>query len=117
MRPGARTPEELETLMEDAFVVRDRDALVELFEDGAVFVTGEGPREARGGEEIGRSATTMWESDGLYLAEPRWVVQARDTALVVGRRGINVVRRGSDGAWRYAISILSLEDTTEQEER
>ena len=38
MRPGARTPEELETLFEDAFVVRDRDALAQLFEDGAVLV-------------------------------------------------------------------------------
>ena len=37
MRPGARTPEELETLFEDAFVVRDRDAIAELFEDGGLL--------------------------------------------------------------------------------
>ena len=55
MRPGARTPEELETLLEDAFVVRDRDALAQLFEDGAVLVAGGGRPEARGGSQIARS--------------------------------------------------------------
>ncbi len=117
MRAGAHTPEELETLFEDSFVVHDREALVELFEDGAVFVAGDGPLEARGSEEIVRSATAMWESDRTYLAELRRVVQARDTALVVGRRAINVLRRGSDGAWRYAISVLYPEQTTSKEEQ
>ena len=40
MRQGARTPEELETLFEDAFVIRDRTALAGLFEDGAVLSAG-----------------------------------------------------------------------------
>jgi hypothetical protein len=43
-------------------------------------------------------------------------VQARDLALVVADRGINVARRGSDGAWRYAIAFLSLDDAITQEE-
>ncbi len=46
MGQRARTPEELETLLEDAFVIRDREAVAELFEHGAVL--GDGPREARG---------------------------------------------------------------------
>ena len=117
MRPGARTPEELETLFEDAFVIRDREALVQLFEEGAVLVAGDGPQEARGGEEIARFATAMWERDRTYLADPRRIVQARDTALVVAEGGINAVRRGSDGAWRYAISLLSLDDAITKEEQ
>ncbi len=36
MRVGAGTPEELETLFEDALVMRDVQALAELFEEGAV---------------------------------------------------------------------------------
>jgi hypothetical protein len=114
MRSGARTPEELETLFEDAFVIRDGDALVQLFEDGAV-VAGDGPAHARGGEEIARFATALWDRDVTYLADPRRVLQARSTALVVGEGGINVVRRGSDGVWRYAISLLSLGETTTKE--
>jgi hypothetical protein len=116
MRPGARTPEELETLFEDAFVIRDREALAQLFEDGAVLVAGGGLQEARG-EEIARFATAMWERDRTYLAGPLRVLQARDTALVLAEQGINVVRRGSDGAWRYAIALLSLDHTTTKEEQ
>ena len=44
------------------------------------------------------------------------VVQARDTALVLGDSAINVVRRGSDGAWRYTIALLYLEPTPTKEE-
>ncbi len=116
MRPGARTPEELEALFEDAFVARDRDALAQLFEDEAVLVAGDGVHEARGGEEIARFATAMWERDRTYVADPQRVLQARDTALVVGERGINVVRRRSDGAWRYAISLVSFERNPKEEE-
>jgi hypothetical protein len=113
MREGARTPEELETLLEDAFVIRDREALAELFEYGAVL--GDGSREARGEYEIGRLAGDIWESDRTYLAEPRRVVQARDTALILAKQGLNVVRRGSNGGWRYAIALLSRDATTEEE--
>jgi hypothetical protein len=115
MRQGARTPEELEALLEDAFVVRDRDAVAELFEDGAVLVRDR--REARGGDEIARWAREMWARERTYLAEPRRVLQARDTGLVLTRHGINVVRRGTDGAWRYAIALLSRDDATTEEER
>ena len=117
MRQGARTPEELETLFEDAFVIRDREALAGLFEDGAVLVADHRGREARGGDEIARLAGDMWESHRTYLAEPSRVLQARRTALVVARRGINVVRRGSDGGWRYAIALLSCDDTATEEDR
>lgn len=104
MVSGAGSPEELETLFEDAFVVRDRAALTGLFEDGAVL--GAAPGEARGGEQIGRFAAAMWSRDLSYLAEPRRVVRARDTALVIGRQGVNVVRRQDGGRWLYAISLL-----------
>lgn len=117
MKPGARTPEELETLFEDAFLTRDREALTGLFEDGAVLIAGDRPQEARGGDEIARCATAMWERERMYVADPRRILQARDTALVVADRGINVARRGSDGAWRYAIALLSLESTTAKEEK
>jgi hypothetical protein len=61
-----------------------------------VFVVGRGLKEARG-EEIARFAEALWDRDFTYLADPRRVLQARDTALVVAERGVNVVRRGRDG--------------------
>ncbi len=99
-------------LLEDAFVVRDRASVVELFEDGAVLGTVR--CEARGGEQIARLATAMWERGHGYLADPLRVIQARATALVVAHNAVNVVRRRSDGRWRYAISLLDI-DTTGRE--
>jgi ketosteroid isomerase-like protein len=116
VRQGARTPEELEALFEDAFVTRDADALCGMFAEGAVLAVGAGPHAARGAEEIGRLATALWNGDRTYVAEPRRVVQARDIALVLADRAINVLRRGSDGAWRYAIALVSLDSTPTKEE-
>jgi hypothetical protein len=118
MRTGGRTPEELESLLEDAFVTRDAEALCLMFEDGGVLIDGEGGPAARGGAEIVRLARALWARDRTYVAEPRRVVQARGTALVLGG-GTAVVRRGADGDWRYAIALLSddHDDTTPEEER
>lgn len=115
MISGARTPEELETLFEDALVTRDRAALAELFEAGAVLVAGDA-QPARGGEEIARLALATWAGDHPYVPDPRRILQARDLSLIVAEQGITVVRRGSEGAWRYAIVFLALDDTTTQEE-
>ena len=106
MGAGARTPEELETLFEDAFVLRDSEAVTRLFAAGAVLVAGVTSREARGSQQIASLTAEMWELEHMYVADPRRILQARDTALVLGRRAINVVRRRNDGSWRYAISFL-----------
>ncbi len=117
MRPGARTPEELESLLEDAFLTRDAEALSEMFEEGAVLIAGARQHEARGGEEIGRLARELWDCDETYLAEPRRVVQARRTALVLANGAISVVRRGGDGDWRYAIALLRPDKRSQEEEK
>ena len=102
----ARTPEDLETLLEDAFVLRNGEAMADLFEDGAVLVA-DATREARGGPEIEHLVMEMWQRNRTYLAEPRQIVQVGNTALIMTKHGANVVRRGTDGAWRYAIALLS----------
>lgn len=115
MAQGARTPEELDALLEDAFVLRDPRALAPLFEARAVFVKGEGTAEVRGSEAIARSASALWSRDLTYVADPRRVVQARDLALVLATQGTSVVRRGADGAWRYAISLLGIDQPTKED--
>jgi hypothetical protein len=99
-------------MLEDAFVVRDQAALARLFEDRGVLAAG---GEAHGGGEIERLAMTMWEREVTYLADPRRIVQARDTALVIARRSVSVARRAGDGRWRFAISLLDPRPTTERE--
>jgi hypothetical protein len=113
MRQGARTPEELETLFEDAFVLRDPEAVAALFEARALLVAG---AEARGNEEIVRWAAGVWADDYTYVADRSRVVQAHDVALVLAPQGTSVVRRGAEGTWRYAISLLSI-DHREREDQ
>jgi hypothetical protein len=113
---GARTPEELETLFEDAFVLRDPGALASLFEPRALLVAGGVTGEVRGSEEIARSASALWSRDLTYVADPLRVLQARDLALVLATQGTSVVRRGADGAWRYAISLLAIDQPTKEEQ-
>jgi hypothetical protein len=69
---GARTPEELEALFEDAFVTRDAEAVSGMFAEGAVLAIRERPDAARGSEEIGRLATALWtgQSDLPRRAPP-----------------------------------------------
>ena len=74
MRRGARTPEDLETLLEDTFLLRSSAAIAELFEDGAVLVA-DGTREVHGQEEIVRLARQMWQRNRSYLADPRRIVR------------------------------------------
>lgn len=107
MSAEARTPEELETLFEDALVLRDERALVALFDEGAVLVA-DGARPVCGAAAIARRALAAWPDDRPYVADPRRVLQARDTALIVAAGGVNVLRRGRDGAWRYAIILQSV---------
>ena len=114
MTEGAHTPEELDALLEDAFVLRDPTALGSLFEARALLVAGGGTGEVRGSEEIVQSAPALWSRDLTYVADVRRVVQAHDIALVLATQGTSVVRRGADGAWRYAISLLAIDQRTKE---
>lgn len=116
MTLAARTPEELETLLEDSLLLADSDALEELFEDFAVLSSADRPQQVRGSREIGIFVAETWAKRHTYLAEPRLIVQAGDTALVLGALGVNVVRQGYDGMWRYEILYLSSETKGESDE-
>ena len=115
MTQGARTPEELDALLEDAFVLRDPGALAPLFETRALLVARGVTGEVRGSEEIALLASALWSRDFTYVADTWRVVQSRDLALVLGAQATSVVRRGGDRAWRYAISLLSIDQPMKEE--
>ena len=52
---------------------------------------------------------------GAYVADPRRVLLARNGALVVTDQGVNVMHRGDDGAWRYAIVLQAVEESNGRE--
>lgn len=110
MEWDAATPEELDALIEDAFVLRDAAALGRLFEDGGLMVVGDEPRPARGGAQIVRAAERVWTSGRGYVANAVPVIEARDCALMRGPAAIQVARRTPAGGWRLAISLLALHD-------
>ena len=86
----------------------DTWALAGLFEASALLVGAEG-QSIRGNAAIAREALATWHGERSYVADPRWVNQARDIALIVAERSINVVRRDRDGGWRYAIILLPVD--------
>ena len=106
----ARTPEELDLLLEDAFVLRDGAALAQLFEASAVLVVSGTFSEARGHEEITAAAARMWKMNHCYISDPARIIQCDDIALVTGPSSVSVVRRSTDRSWRFAIVLLSFAD-------
>jgi len=68
MTAGGQTPEELQTLLQDALLLRDAEALAQLFDDAGVLVAGHGRQQIRGPGEI-VSAWLRWQHQRGYLAD------------------------------------------------
>lgn len=117
---AARAPEELANQLEDAFILCDPSGLAELFDEHAVLSTRAPDVDVRGRSEIALFAAARWTAEPSYLVSVDRVVQAGDTAAIVADwsptdrrcldgaehdRSVDVLRRGSDGAWRYLISL------------
>lgn len=102
MHAGARTPEELDTLLEDAFVLGDEGVVAAIFEPGALLSLD--ADEVRG-QEIARAI--MGASGRFaYLADSPRVHRAGDTALIVADGSVSVARRGPTAGWRFVIALL-----------
>jgi uncharacterized protein (TIGR02246 family) len=116
---AARTPEELAVQLEDAFILSDPSGLAELFDEHAVLSTRAPDNDVRGRAAIALFAAAQWTAERRYLVSVRRVVQTGDTAAIVTDwsptdrqcrsaehdRSVDFLRRGSDGAWRYLISL------------
>jgi ketosteroid isomerase-like protein len=137
---AVRFPEELAIQLEDAFILCDPSGLAELFDEHAVLSTRGPDIDVRGRAEIALFAAAQWTAQRRHLVSVRRVVQTGDTAAIVADwsptdrqcpegaehdRRLDVLRRGSDGAWRYLISLSSIcvsppissADRTHDEER
>lgn len=114
MTAGARTPDELETLFEDALLIGDSRFVADLFEEGALLITETG-ESAYGRQDVVQLALATSSGTHTYIADPLDIQQACGLALIVARQSINVVRRSSDGHWRYVIVRLLFESECERE--
>jgi hypothetical protein len=102
---GALTPEELETLLEDAFLLRDSDAIAALFEPHALLAVGR-RGAVRGSGDVMACIEALWRDRATYLASPERIAQANDLALILAPGATNVARRGTDRTWRYVITAM-----------
>lgn len=94
----ASSPEDLETLLEDAVLLGDHAAVADLFDAEAVLIAGPvtiGPKQALA--ELTKRG---------YVATIRTVVVRRDSAVVIGDDAVNVSVRSPDGAWRLVATIM-----------
>lgn len=96
---AAASPEELETLLEDALLLHDDAAVAALFEDRGVLVAGAGCVRNRH-----RAAEVLLQRD--YVASAHLVTVVRDIAVVFGDHTVNVSCRGPDRSWRLAVAIV-----------
>ena len=96
---AAASPEELETLLEDALLLHDDAAVAALFEDRGVLVAGAGCVRNRH-----RAAEVLLQRD--YVASANLVTVVRDIAVVFGDHTVNVSCRGPDRSWRLAVAIV-----------
>ena len=117
---SARNPKDVHPLFESAFNAASVDAILELYEDKATFVTGPGTsvtgkpaiREALLGflalkPRIHLETTSIFEGDpNLALLECRWVLEGTGpdgSPVRITGTSREVVRRHANGNWLYVI--------------
>jgi hypothetical protein len=101
---GATSPEELETMLEDAALLGDPGELAALFVPGAVLHRASRELPVRGRHSIAELLTERPDRPA-YVALTPHVLQRGATALVLAGSAVHVMRRGPQG-WRYLISWL-----------
>lgn len=117
----AATAEETHRLLADAFNRGDVEELLELYEDGAVFLAQPGQQPARGTAAVREALRMFVGMKGTFNIEQTDVVRGEDVAVVYSTWALkggsdpdgnaielagqttDVVRRQADGTWLFAI--------------
>ncbi|WP_447978318.1 YybH family protein [Candidatus Nitrospira bockiana] len=116
---NAVQPQDLHRLFADAFSAGNVDAVLALYEPGAVLVPEPG-RPPVTGEAIRQVLETFLalkprvtcateqaiESGGVALLRSRWTLTGTapdGTPVEMSQRGIEIARRQPDGSWRFLI--------------
>ncbi|MBF9050238.1 DUF4440 domain-containing protein [Roseobacter sp. HKCCD9010] len=117
---SVQTPEDMSPALAAAFNARDLDAMAALYEDEAVLIDEAGAKH-QGIAAIKSALKDMLESGGVMTSSARLAVIVGDIALsgadwwldpgdggeTLEGRSLEVLRRQSDGSWRYLIDCPS----------
>jgi uncharacterized protein (TIGR02246 family) len=112
---AATRPEELHALVEAAFNAKDVDALLDLYEQGAIQVVPPDGERAIGAAAIRAAVEPILaleprarmevidklEGDGIAVTYGRWRLAGENEEL--SGRGTMVSRKQTDGSWRIAL--------------
>ena len=109
-------PQDMSPTLARAFNARDLDAMVALYDEGAVFVDEAGV-DHRGADAIRAACEDLLKVGGTMTSNPRFALVAGDIALsgadwrlepgaageALEGRSLEVLRRRPDGSWRYLV--------------
>jgi uncharacterized protein (TIGR02246 family) len=117
---GARAPADCDHLLGEFLAAGDMEAIVELYEPGAAFVTRD--REVKVGRDAIRQAfadlvaakprlrsnvvMTLRNGDNLAMLYNDWTMSVRTPdgrTTEMNGRAIEVVCRQADGTWKFAV--------------
>lgn len=93
----AATPEELVTLIEDAVIRADADAVADLVCADVLL--------ADGGWVVGRGEVARALAGSDYLAAGRCLMLGRDVAVVMSDQRVDVCCRADTGGWQLGATI------------
>ncbi|MDJ0923437.1 MAG: nuclear transport factor 2 family protein [Acidimicrobiia bacterium] len=111
---GAIHPQQAGKLFEERFAAGDLDGVIDLYEDGAVFVTAQGAHEGLDaigevvagylstGASIVMNESVAFEAGDLALVHWAWTMTLPDGRVAEGASA-EVLRRQSDGSWKFTI--------------
>ena len=117
---GPTTPEEATRALITRLEAGDLDGVMGLYEEGAVFVDteaevrGEGIRDAHrrfreDGNRLHLRRSAVYEANGIALVHWDWEVALGDGSMIEGVSA-EVLRRQSDGTWKFVIDNSDGED-------
>ncbi len=115
----ARTPEEVDRCLAEAFRAKDLEAILALYEPGATFIAQPGqPVTGLAAIRVAiqellsikphlqLEVTRVLQAGDIALLSSTWTLTGttpEGNALTMSGNGMEVVRRQSDGTWRYVI--------------
>ena len=97
---AAASPEELDTLLEDALLMNDRAAVAALFWAAEV-------RVCSAGRVLSGADATDLLARCDYVASGCCERVAADVALAVSEATVTLCRRGTDGQWKVLVVVLT----------
>ncbi len=124
---GVKSPSDMSETFGNLFNARDRDGLLDLYvDDGMLTIDGE--TSARGKTAIGEMMAPMLdgplkistkcaschENGDTAIVRTDWILTEQDGSVAMSGSSAEVLRRESDGQWRFVIDDATFSSRSDQ---